>query len=175
MRQGKSIEVLNKLVTLHNDRIKGYEIALTETHDEEVQSLFLDLASTSHACRNGLINEIYKLGGQATNGTRLSGKVFRLWMDIKAALTGRDLCYILDSCDFGEAFIASLYQNILTNKAHLLSDEQYKMIKVQEENLKADRIRLSSMQKVFVLAQTVFVSTQQPMKEFKSLYRRDYD
>ena len=50
MRQVKSIELLNKLVTINNDRIKGYEVAITETHDEEVQSLFIDLASTSRHC-----------------------------------------------------------------------------------------------------------------------------
>jgi len=175
MRQVKSIELLNKLVTINNDRIKGYEVAITETHDEEVQSLFIDLASTSRHCRQLLIEEIQRLGGHATKESRLSGKIFRVWMDVKAALTGRDLRYVLDSCDFGEAFASSVYQNILTNKGHLLSSEQNDMIRGQYENLSSDRTRLTSMQKVFVLAQSVIVSAQQHIKEFKTPYRHDYD
>jgi uncharacterized protein (TIGR02284 family) len=43
-----------------------------------------------------------RLGGTATEGTTTSGKLFRVWMDIKSAMTGSDRKAIINSCEYGE-------------------------------------------------------------------------
>ena len=40
MDKEKTIELLNSLITINNDRIQGYETAAKETKDEELKTLF---------------------------------------------------------------------------------------------------------------------------------------
>ena len=60
-------------------------------------------------------SEIHNRGGEATKSTTASGKVFRAWMDFKAALTGKDRKAILSSCEFGEDTALSVYDKVLAD------------------------------------------------------------
>src|SRR4051812_13043372 len=95
----KIITQLNDLVEINNDRIQGYERAIAETDDEDLTYLFTNMAAHSRSYKSDLSREILSLGGQPTEGTKNSGKLFRAWMDIKAALTGKNRKEILASCE----------------------------------------------------------------------------
>lgn len=71
----KSAEVLNSLITIHNDRIKGYETALDETKDADLKSLFSEFIQTSRSAKKELDVEVIKLGEKPEDGTRLDGKI----------------------------------------------------------------------------------------------------
>ena len=148
---GKTIDLLNSLVKTHNDRMKGYETASSETDEKELESTFADFALSSHQCRLELANEIIRLGGTPLESTKLSGRIFRAWMDIKAALTGRDLRYVLDSCNTLEETAARTYQKVLKNRTVILSTRQHAMIIVHNEYIKADYTRLVCMRNAMVL------------------------
>ena len=45
--------------------------------------------------------------------TKASGKVYRVWMDVKAALTANDIKSILASCEFGEDVALKTYDDVL--------------------------------------------------------------
>lgn len=107
MDNRNTVETLNKLVEINNDRIEGYETAIAETDDRELQGLFTQLAQTSRKCNQELKNEIRFLGGTPTESTKITGKFFRAWMDVKAALAGNDQKTILSSCEFGEDHAAT--------------------------------------------------------------------
>src|SRR5512140_3160206 len=98
METDKTIDVLNKLVEINNDRIEGYDTASNNTEDQELKTMFANFARTSLTCKNDLVAEIHRLGGKPTEGTRVSGKFYRAWMDIKTALTGHDRKAILNLC-----------------------------------------------------------------------------
>ena len=87
MEKEKTIEVLNTLITINNDRIEGYETAAKETEEQELKTLFAQFIATSHKCKQELVTEVTKLGGKPEEGTMTSGKFFRVWMDVKAAIT----------------------------------------------------------------------------------------
>lgn len=112
----KNIDVLNDLVIINNDRIEGYETAAGETEDTYLKGLFNDLKVTSEKNLSELRAEIKNLGGEVKEGTRTTGKFFRVWMDVKAALTGNDKSTILDSCEFGEDKALEAYDNALEGK-----------------------------------------------------------
>lgn len=145
MESEKSIDVLNTLVQINNDRIEGYETASKETEEEDLKTIFGQLTGTSQKCKDELVNEITKLGGTATEGTKTSGKFFRVWMDIKTALTNKDRKAILDSCEYGEDVAVDTYEAILDDNAEDLSTEQQTMIKTQHEWIKADHDKVKSM------------------------------
>lgn len=139
MTTDKTIDVLNTLITINNDRIEGYETASKETEDIELKSLFSRFISTSQNARRDLVHQVEKLGGEEAEGTKISGKFFRVWMDVKSALTGNDREAILGSCEFGEDKALETYNDAIENDAQYLSDQQRNMITEQKHLLKSDR------------------------------------
>ena len=145
MENEKTIAVLNTLITINNDRIEGYETAAKETEEQDLKTLFADFSSTSKTCKQELTNEITKLGGEAEEGTLNAGKLHRVWMDVKSAITGKDRKAILNSCEFGEDIAKDTYEKALENDKENLSAEQQTMIKAQHTLLKADHDKIKYM------------------------------
>lgn len=145
MENEKTIEVLNTLITINNDRIEGYDTAAKETDEQDLKTLFAQFSSTSLKCNTELKYEVTKLGGTPAEGTMASGKFFRVWMDVKAALTGKDRKAILNSCEYGEDIAKNTYEKALKNDAENLSAEQQAMIKAQHLLLVADHDQVKSM------------------------------
>jgi uncharacterized protein (TIGR02284 family) len=150
MKNEKAIDVLNSLVTINNDRIEGYETASKETKEQDLDALFAKFISTSHKCKQELVSEVNKLGGEPAEGTKISGKFFRVWMDVKAALTGRDRVAILNSCDYGESEAQDTYNDVLKNDLEHLNSEQKSMISAQKAALKADQDHVKALRDALV-------------------------
>ena len=146
----KTIEALNTLITINNDRIEGYETAAKETEEQDLKTFFSDLRQTSLHCNKELSVEVTKLGGTAAEGTKTTGKFFRVWMDVKAALTGKDRKTILSSCEYGEDVAKKTYQDTLTNHAENLSPKLQTIIKSQFALLAIDHNRVKSMRDALV-------------------------
>lgn len=138
MENEKSIDILNALITINNDRIEGYKTAIKETEEAELKTLFSQFVKSSQACKKELDTEVGKLGGEIAEGTKTSGKFFRAWMDVKAALTGKDRKAILESCEYGEEKAKETYDDVLINESNFLSNEQHSMISAQKISLRAD-------------------------------------
>jgi len=145
MNNEKTVDALNKLVEINNDRIEGYETASKATGEPDLQSLFDRLAKASHKCRQELAAEIISLGGTPTDGTKNTGKLFRAWMDVKAALTGKDRKAILSSCEFGEDNALQTYENVLKNDREHLNARLVSMINGQMSLLRQDHDRVKSL------------------------------
>lgn len=150
MENEKTNEVLNSLITINHDRIEGYETASKETEEHDLKTLFAELANTSKKCNKELVSEVTKLGGKPAEGTMVSGKFFRVWMDVKAALTGKDRKAILNSCEYGEDVAKSTYEKALEHHSENLNAEQKTMIKAQHTMLLADHDRVKSLRDALV-------------------------
>ena len=146
MEDKKSIDVLNKLIEINNDRIEGYETASKETEEIlELKTLFTQLAQTSQECNGELIDEVNQLGGDPVEGTKTSGKFFRAWMDVKSALTGKDRKAILNSCEYGEDVAVNTYKKVLENNTDDLTEDQLAMVEEQHDMIKADHDMVKSL------------------------------
>lgn len=132
------IEVLNDLVRINNDRVEGYEKAIDETKDIDVdlKATFESMANQSRKYVNVLTQEVAKLGGEVATDTTISGKVYRVWMDLKAAISGKDRESILGSCEYGEDVAQKAYQSALEADA-TMPDEIRQMIAKQKDDLYA--------------------------------------
>ncbi|OYU79374.1 MAG: hypothetical protein CFE23_14495 [Flavobacterium sp. BFFFF1] len=144
METNKTIDALNNLVEINNDRVEGYETALKETDAADLKTLFKNLIGTSQNNLNALSEEVLRLGGEPTASTRITGKFFRAWMDVKAALTGNDRHQILASCEFGEDKALEAYEEALKDSSKF-SPEQVTMIREQQTRLRADHDRVRSL------------------------------
>lgn len=109
----RSVEVLNDLVRINNDRIEGYRRAARETRseDSDLRDIFRRMARESHRMRQELVSEVTRHGGEPSEGTLAGGKIYRTWMDVKAAFTGGDRKSILSSCEFGEGAARRAYND----------------------------------------------------------------
>lgn len=114
-KEKTSVKSLNDLIVINNDRIEGYETAKKETKDADLISLFEEKANESRKFKTELEAEIKSYGEEIEDGTKTSGKIFRAWMDIKAALTGKDRKAILSSCEFGEDAALKVYKDALSS------------------------------------------------------------
>lgn len=138
MKNGKSIDVLNLLVGINNDRIEGYREASESTEARDLIVLFSMFEHTSLTCLKELIHEIYNLGGKAIEGISASGKTFSVWMDYKFDRTEDARISILNSCVYGEENAFEIYNNVLEYKSENLIRDQKRMIESQLILLKAD-------------------------------------
>jgi len=116
----KTVSLINDLIIINHDRIEGYERAAKETEDEQLKSLFTSIANESRKYKNELVREVVNQGGSPAEGTTTSGKVFRAWMDIKAALTGKDRKTIIASCEAGEDAALEAYEDVLKSDELLM-------------------------------------------------------
>lgn len=110
------VDVLNGLVEINNDRIEGYQKASDETKDADLKSLFAAMADQSRTLRQQLSEEVIRLGGTPKEGTTSSGKLYRIWMDIRAALSTNDRKAVLSNCEFGEDAALEAYDKALKDE-----------------------------------------------------------
>jgi len=151
MEKEKSIAVLNKLIQINNDRIEGYQTALAETDESDLKTLFMQFIDTSKSCRQELDNEVLKIGGRPTDETKATGKFFRVWMDVKAALTNKDRKSILNSCEFGEDVAVKTYKDAIENDSENISTQQLEMIKRHYALIMADHNKVKNMRDVITV------------------------
>jgi uncharacterized protein (TIGR02284 family) len=111
----KTAEVLNDLLRINNDRIRGYEKAIEEARDLDLKTVFATMADESRKYAKELTEAIRTYGGNPDGGsTTNSGKIYRVWMDVKATFTGKDREAILNSCEYGEDAAQAAYRDALS-------------------------------------------------------------
>jgi uncharacterized protein (TIGR02284 family) len=132
-----TVEVLNDLIQINNDRIAGYTRAAKEAEreDQDLIAIFNRMADESRQYLAELTQQVVKLGGEPDSGTTVSGKIYRAWMDVKATFTGKDRKSILASCEFGEDAAQKAYDAALTTDEEL-STEVRQLIANQKSSLK---------------------------------------
>ena len=142
------VEILNDLIMINNDRIAGYERAINESKDLDVdlKAMFEGMIRESEQYKNELVQKYSEAGGgNIEEGTTNSGKIYRAWMDVKATFTGSDRKAILASCEFGEDAWRRAYEAALNAEGELdagtraLITEQYNAEKKSHDIIKKYR------------------------------------
>lgn len=138
-------EVLNDLVEINNDRIIGYERALKELDDknEDLKTIFLSMIDESRKIKMDLGNEVQVQGATIESGTTASGKIYRAWMDVKAAFTGHDRKAILANCEYGEDAAQKAYKSAIEEED--LPQHIRTMLSEQQEALKASHNKIKQL------------------------------
>lgn len=141
----KTINVLNDLVQINNDRIVGYEKAIEDSKNDgsSYDSLFNHMIEQSKEYKQQLAKEINTIGGDADyESTTTSGKIYHVWMDIKSTFQGKTDKSALELSEFGEDAAQKAYKEALAEED--LSPSTRQMIENQKMNLKAshDKIKM---------------------------------
>jgi uncharacterized protein (TIGR02284 family) len=107
---------LDELLYFVNDRIEGYQRAVDESEDAQLRGYYKQLVSQSQQFATDLNTYLTREGGEREERTTLKGKLYRAWMDAKAAVTGRDEKTILGSNIYGEEWAIKAYQEALAEQ-----------------------------------------------------------
>lgn len=112
----KSVEVLNDLIEINNDRIDGFTRASKDLGegDLDLKAVFDKFASDSRQNVQELSAAVGQLGGELETGNTVTGTIHRAWIDVKATFSGHDRKAILDECERGEDAIKKAYRDALT-------------------------------------------------------------
>ena len=143
-----TITILNDLIEINNDRIKGYEKAIEELKDgdQDLKTLFARMIDESREARNALGKEVQVLGAdmEPADATTTSGKIYKAWMDVKAIFTGHNRHTVLSNCEFSEDAAQKAYKIALENEhlpAYLrqMIEQQKQKFKGSHDEIKALR------------------------------------
>jgi uncharacterized protein (TIGR02284 family) len=135
--------VINDLIVINNDRYEGYKTAAAEAKDADLKSLFTEFSSQSKK----FSEELRKFGSDdlpKRDETKNTGKLYRVWMDIKSAVSSKDRKAILSSCEFGEDVAKKHYQDALQNPEGVPS-EALEIIRKQSAEIQKGHDKVKSM------------------------------
>lgn len=117
-------QILNDLILINNDRIAGYTRAKEELkpEDGDLSNLFEHYIMQTKKFNTELTSEVVKYGETPEKGTMISGKLHRLWLDVKATFSGHDRKSILEECERGEDASKKAYEEALEDASILPAD-----------------------------------------------------
>ena len=107
------ISTLNSLISTTIDSITGYEDAASNSEAGRFQQMFRDRANERQRVVEDLRSEVRRLGGEPEEGGSFMGKTHQRWLDLKAAVTGRDDQAIINEVERGEDYLKEKFEEAL--------------------------------------------------------------
>lgn len=129
-----AISTLNTLVKTTIDSITGYEDGAENVENERFREIFRSRANERKQIVEELRSEVRRLGGEPEDGGSFMGKTHQRFLDLKAAITGRDEKSIVNEVERGEDYLkekwqAALHSGDLDGATHDLVERLYQQIK----------------------------------------------
>lgn len=113
--QTNSCETLKDLVQILHDGQKGFKKASEDVEDHRLKEIFSRLSLQRSRFAGDLEEELRLLGEKdpQNEGTTVAGAVHRVWIDLKAAITGNNNHAILTEAERGEDAAVKAYREAL--------------------------------------------------------------
>ncbi|MDO7851443.1 PA2169 family four-helix-bundle protein [Hymenobacter convexus] len=115
-RAANPVGTLHELLLFVNDRVQGYRRAAHESQDADLRNYYEDLAGQSKQFAIRLNGYLRVQQSEPETGTTLKGKLYRGWMEAKAAVTGYSETAVLASNVFGEEWALAAYEAALRDR-----------------------------------------------------------
>ena len=112
----KLAATLDELLYFVNDRVEGYERAVSESEDSELRGYYKQLVSQSQQFATDLNTYLTRAGGQRETRTTLKGKLYRAFMKAQAAVTGHSEQSLLAFNIHGETWALKAYEEALADQ-----------------------------------------------------------
>lgn len=107
---------LHELLLFVNDRVEGYRRAARESQDGDLRNYYEELAGQSKQFAIRLNGYLRVQQSALETGTTLKGKLYRAWMEAKAAITGYSETAVLASNVYGEEWALKAYEEALQDR-----------------------------------------------------------
>ena len=107
------ITTLNTLIATLIDSITGYEDAAANADESRFQQIFRERAGERQRVVEALRTEVRRLGGNPEDDGSFMGKTHQRFLDLKAAITGRDEKAIINEVERGEDYLKAKFETAL--------------------------------------------------------------
>ncbi len=107
------ISWLNDLIETCKDAEQGFRDAADAVARQDLRELFNEYARQRSQFASELQNQVIRLGGDPEKTGSVSGSFHRGWINLKAAITGKDEHAILSEAERGEDAAVKNYQEAL--------------------------------------------------------------
>ncbi|MDH0746294.1 PA2169 family four-helix-bundle protein [Pseudomonas sp. GD03842] len=106
----EAISILNDLIETSKDGEKGFHTAAEDLKNPEIKAYFLSRSSECASAVRELQAEVRALGGDPDNSSSATGTIHRLWVELKAAVTGKSDEAVLNEVERGEDHALKAYK-----------------------------------------------------------------
>lgn len=113
MTNDEIISTLNDLIETSKDGEYGFNTCAENVEDMQLKQMFMAAAQRCAEGANELREQVRLLGGDPDKHSSVAGTLHRAWVDIKAAITGKDEQAVLEECERGEDVAKKSYANAL--------------------------------------------------------------
>jgi uncharacterized protein (TIGR02284 family) len=139
----KTASAIKDLIVINNDRYEGYKTAAKETTDADLKSMFNEFSNQSQQFSQELRKFVTSPDEQPKRDeTKATGKLYRVWMDLRSAVSGKDRKTILSSCEYGEDVAKKHYEEAISDAGELSSEAVNVIQKQKEEIVRAhDKVK----------------------------------
>ncbi len=124
------ISVLNDLIETCEDGVKGFRDAAEAIGNPRAKEIFQTRIEYIERAESDLKAAVRRLGGDPEDGGSATGAMHRGWLNLKAAITGKDDEAIVAECERGENAAVERYEKALEKElptdVRLLVDKQYR-------------------------------------------------
>lgn len=147
MDKDNVISTLNDLIETCKDGEQGFRQCAEDISDAQMKNFFTSRAQTCTDAAAELQEMVISLGGDPETRSSVSGSMHRRWVDIKAAVTGKDDEAILNECERGEDVALQSYRKALEKELppdiRAMVERQYQGVQKNHDQVKAlrDQVR----------------------------------
>ncbi|MBF8457387.1 PA2169 family four-helix-bundle protein [Kaistella sp. G5-32] len=147
MENNKTVETLNELLQIINDRIEGFkniDSKMIESYSglkEEYDHKLVE----SYNMRTELTALIEEKGGDPNNTTTIAGGIHRAWLDFKNSISSDQDEISLETVLSGENAAIKAFENAL--KSGNLCSESSKVVQDQLQELRSSYDKFSQLEK----------------------------
>ena len=128
------VSTLNTLTATLIDSVTGYEDAASNAEAGRFQQLFRERASERSRIVEELRSEVRRLGGNPEDDGSFIGKTHQRFLDLKAAITGRDEQAIINEVERGEDYLKEKFEtaldsDTLTGESRAVVERAYQSVR----------------------------------------------
>jgi uncharacterized protein (TIGR02284 family) len=137
------IKVLNELIETTIDSITGYEDSAQNVENERFREIFRQRADERQQVVEQLRSEVRRLGGDPEDAGTFMGKTHQRFLDLKAAITGRDEKAIINEVERGEDYLKAKFEAALNDSS--LSGESRSIVERAFQSVRAGHDQISQL------------------------------
>src|SRR3954453_13392660 len=137
------ISTLNTLIATLIDSITGYEDAAANSEAGRFAQIFRERAGERQRCVEELRAEVRRLGGNPEDDGSFMGKTHQRFLDLKAAITGRDEQAIINEVERGEDYLKEKFETALNDGP--LSGESRALVEQAYQSVRSGHDQISQL------------------------------
>jgi len=138
------VAILNTLTATLIDSVKGFEDAASNIEgSSNLQQQFRERASERNTAVEELRAEVRRLGGNAEDDGSFLGATHQRFLDLKAAVTGRDEQAVINEVERGEDYLKEKFETALASDS--LSGESRTVVERAYQSVKSGHDQFSQL------------------------------